>query len=84
MVEATRAQPLVRTVVISDRLHEAQDRGVALELGPEDVDPQVISHARVTYLEGYLWDPPRAKQAFIKAAEGDLLSAGDPRFAGAA
>ena len=43
--------------------------GACLELGPEDVDPMVISHARVTYLEGYLWDPPRAKQAFIKAAE---------------
>jgi len=43
--------------------------GACLELGPEDVDPLVISHAKVTYLEGYLWDPPRAKQAFIKAAE---------------
>ena len=43
--------------------------GACLELGPEDVDPAVIGHAKVTYLEGYLWDPPRAKQAFIKAAE---------------
>ncbi len=43
--------------------------GACLELGPEDVDPDVISHAKVTYLEGYLWDPPRAKQAFLKAAE---------------
>ena len=43
--------------------------GACLELGPEDVDPAVISHAKVTYLEGYLWDPPRAKEAFLKAAE---------------
>jgi sugar/nucleoside kinase (ribokinase family) len=43
--------------------------GACLELGPEDVDPDVIAHAKVTYLEGYLWDPPRAKQAFLKAAE---------------
>lgn len=43
--------------------------GACLELGPEDIDPAVISHAKVTYLEGYLWDPPPAKAAFIKAAE---------------
>jgi len=43
--------------------------GACLELGPEDVDVQMISHAKVTYLEGYLWDPPRAKEAFLKAAK---------------
>jgi sugar/nucleoside kinase (ribokinase family) len=43
--------------------------GACLELGPEDIDPAVISHAKVTYLEGYLWDPPQAKKAFIKAAQ---------------
>jgi sugar/nucleoside kinase (ribokinase family) len=43
--------------------------GACLELGPEDIEPAVISHAKVTYLEGYLWDPPQAKAAFIKAAE---------------
>jgi sugar/nucleoside kinase (ribokinase family) len=42
--------------------------GACLELGPEDVDPALIASARVTYLEGYLWDPPGAKQAFVKAA----------------
>jgi len=42
--------------------------GACLELGPDDVDPAVISHAKVTYLEGYLWDPPGAKEAFLKAA----------------
>ncbi len=42
--------------------------GACVELTPEDVDPAVISRAKVTYLEGYLWDPPLAKQAFLKAA----------------
>jgi len=42
--------------------------GACLELGLEDIDPEVIGHAKVTYLEGYLWDPPRAKEAFRKAA----------------
>jgi sugar/nucleoside kinase (ribokinase family) len=42
--------------------------GACVELGPEDVDPALIAGAKVTYLEGYLWDPPAAKQAFLKAA----------------
>ncbi|MFO1112470.1 MAG: adenosine kinase [Rhodospirillales bacterium] len=42
--------------------------GVSSELGPEDVDVSVIATAHTTYLEGYLWDRPRAKQAFINAA----------------
>ena len=42
--------------------------GACIELGPADVDPATIAAARVTYLEGYLWDPPAAKQAFLKAA----------------
>src|SRR6516165_10784094 len=42
--------------------------GACIELGPADVDPATIAAARVTYLEGYLWDPPAAKQAFLKAS----------------
>ncbi len=34
--------------------------GAATELGPEDVDPEVIAAAKVTYMEGYLFDPPAA------------------------
>jgi len=41
--------------------------GAANELGPEDVDESLVAEAEVTYLEGYLWDPPRAKDAFRKA-----------------
>ena len=34
-----------------------------------DIDPDTIAAAQITYLEGYLWDPPRAKEAFLKAAK---------------
>ena len=43
--------------------------GACQSLGPGDIDPAVVSASAVTYLEGYLWDPPEAKKAFIKAAE---------------
>jgi sugar/nucleoside kinase (ribokinase family) len=38
-------------------------------LGPPDLDVDLIASAKVTYLEGYLWDPPDAKAAFLRAAE---------------
>jgi sugar/nucleoside kinase (ribokinase family) len=37
--------------------------GACVELGPEDVEEDKASGAKVTYFEGYLWDPPRAKEA---------------------
>jgi sugar/nucleoside kinase (ribokinase family) len=43
--------------------------GAAQDLHPSDIDPEAIAAARITYLEGYLWDPPHAKAAFRKAAE---------------
>jgi sugar/nucleoside kinase (ribokinase family) len=42
--------------------------GACVGLGPDDVDPAVIGAAQITYLEGYLFDPPGAKAAFRKAA----------------
>jgi sugar/nucleoside kinase (ribokinase family) len=42
--------------------------GACVELTPDDVDEAVISDSQITYLEGYLWDRPTAKEAFIKAA----------------
>jgi sugar/nucleoside kinase (ribokinase family) len=42
--------------------------GASSGLGPGDVDEAAVAAAKVTYLEGYLWDPHDAKQAFIKAA----------------
>ena len=43
--------------------------GACVELGPEDIDAEAIRGHRVTYLEGYLWDAPRAKEAMLKAAQ---------------
>jgi len=42
--------------------------GAAQDLHPNDIDAQAISAAAIVYLEGYLWDPPHAKEAFLKAA----------------
>ena len=43
--------------------------GAAVELRPEDIDEELVARCEVTYLEGYLFDPPHAKEAFIKASE---------------
>ena len=43
--------------------------GASVELSPNDVDEDLISSAQITYLEGYLFDKPHAKQAFFKSAE---------------
>lgn len=43
--------------------------GACVTLGPEDIDEGLIAASRVTYLEGYLWDPPGAKRAIVKAAQ---------------
>ena len=42
--------------------------GASVDLGPADVDAALISSASVVYLEGYLWDRPKAKEAFQLAA----------------
>jgi adenosine kinase len=42
--------------------------GAAQDLHPNDIDEAQVASAAVTYLEGYLWDPPHAKDAFVKAA----------------
>ena len=43
--------------------------GISITLGPDDIDETAIKESQITYLEGYLFDPPEAKQAFVKAAE---------------
>jgi sugar/nucleoside kinase (ribokinase family) len=43
--------------------------GACIELSPDDVDDEMIAASAVTYLEGYLYDPPLAKRAFLKAAD---------------
>ncbi|TWC01057.1 sugar/nucleoside kinase (ribokinase family) [Bradyrhizobium macuxiense] len=43
--------------------------GAAQDLTPDDIDPAQIAAASIIYLEGYLWDPKNAKDAFVKAAD---------------
>ena len=42
--------------------------GAAQDLMPADIDAAQIAAAAIVYLEGYLWDPKNAKEAFVKAA----------------
>lgn len=43
--------------------------GACTEIGPEDMDDAVIRASEIVYFEGYLWDPPRAKDALRRASE---------------
>src|SRR5262245_48687870 len=43
--------------------------GACGNLTTADIDPKVVASAQVTYLEGYLWDRPEAKEAFQRAAQ---------------
>src|SRR5215468_2505882 len=42
--------------------------GAAQDLTVADIEPSQIEASRIVYLEGYLWDPKNAKEAFVKAA----------------
>ncbi len=43
--------------------------GASVLLEPKDLDLSAVRESKILYLEGYLWDNPAAKNAFIKAAE---------------
>ena len=43
--------------------------GAAQDLHPVDIDPDLVASSAVLYLEGYLWDPKNAKDAFLTAAK---------------
>ena len=45
--------------------------GACTGLGPNDIDTARVGAAQVTYVEGYLWDAPAAKQAVLKAFDAD-------------
>ena len=42
--------------------------GAAQELMPGDIDAAQVAASAILYLEGYLWDPKNAKEAFVKAS----------------
>jgi sugar/nucleoside kinase (ribokinase family) len=43
--------------------------GACQNLTPDDVNPDTVRASSIVYLEGYLWDPPAAKEAFRKAVK---------------
>jgi sugar/nucleoside kinase (ribokinase family) len=43
--------------------------GACVNLTPDDIDEALVASAAITYLEGYLFDPPLAKEAFRKASK---------------
>ena len=43
--------------------------GASTRLGPADIDKRLVERAHILYLEGYLFDPPEAQQAFRVAAD---------------
>jgi sugar/nucleoside kinase (ribokinase family) len=43
--------------------------GACQNLTPDDVNPETVRASGIVYLEGYLWDPPAAKEAFRKAVK---------------
>jgi len=68
---ATDGPPTARCLIfVTPDAHRTMQTylGACVNLTPEDIDEDVIAEAKVTYMEGYLWDPPQAKEAFRKAA----------------
>ncbi len=50
--------------------------GISAELGPEDVSEEVASEAEFVFLEGYLFDKPKGKDAFVKLARACRAAGG--------
>ena len=68
---ASEGAPTARCLVIvtpDGQRTMATYLGASTELGPEDVDAEAVYGHAVTYLEGYLWDAPRAPEALALAA----------------
>lgn len=50
--------------------------GISAELGPEDVDETVAANAEVVFLEGYLFDKDKGKEAFTRMARACSAAGG--------
>ena len=57
-------------IVVTQDAHRTMSTylGASTLLGPADIDPRLIARGRILYLEGYLFDPPAAQEAFRVAA----------------
>jgi sugar/nucleoside kinase (ribokinase family) len=70
--ELTNGTPTARSLILITPDSERTMNtflGASQELTPEDIDRATVEGAAITYLEGYLWDPPKAKDAFRVASE---------------
>jgi len=43
--------------------------GACVDLTADNIDPQLVANAKITFLEGYLFDKPKAQEAFRVAAK---------------
>ena len=50
--------------------------GASTQLEPDHLDLSMVQQTKVLYLEGYLWDSPAAKRAFIAGAEACRAAGG--------
>ncbi len=50
--------------------------GISAELGPEDVDEAVAADAEIVFLEGYLFDKDKGKEAFTRMARACRAAGG--------
>lgn len=50
--------------------------GISAELGPDDVDEAIGADAEIVYLEGYLFDKDKGKDAFVKLARACRAAGG--------
>lgn len=50
--------------------------GISAELGPDDVDESIAAGAEVVFLEGYLFDKDKGKDAFIRTARACRAAGG--------
>ncbi|WP_425074355.1 adenosine kinase [Sagittula sp. S175] len=50
--------------------------GISSELGPEDVADEIAADSEVIFLEGYLFDKDKGKEAFLKAARACKAAGG--------
>jgi sugar/nucleoside kinase (ribokinase family) len=71
-VDLTDGTPTARSMILitpdSERTMNT-NLAACQELSPADMDRDTVESAAITYLEGYLWDPPKAKEAFRIAAD---------------
>lgn len=50
--------------------------GTSAELGPDDVDEAILAQTEIVFLEGYLFDKDKGKEAFLRAARACRAAGG--------